>query len=84
MTKRKEKKRKRGRSMKKETIYKACHKLIADAQYNVPKDAKTDELRYLMAYNDGVLDFCNELFAEIDKENAEKNNLIREKCEFDH
>lgn len=60
--------------MTSDDIRKVAYNLIGKIQWNTSTDAKTDELRYLMAYNDGVIALCNKLISEIEKKDGEQND----------
>lgn len=69
--------------MKKERLYELSNQIMAEMQSITRKDASKNELMYLMAYNDGVLDFMKVLIDEIDDEISKTilDNLAKENCE---
>lgn len=55
--------------MNKEQILEITKNLISSMQIktNINMDVKKYEMVYLMGYNDGVLDFCDELVSLLEK-----------------
>lgn len=53
--------------MTKEEIYEIQMMLCDDMQKDTPMDANAEQLRYLMAYNDGVLAMAKEVLKLIKK-----------------
>lgn len=58
--------------MTKEEIYEIQMMLCASMQADTPVDANAEQLRYLMAYNDGVLAMAKEVLKLMKKQEADK------------